>query len=58
LEVGIRQRRRVNREGEGGRIWWMYLAYVYENRTMKPIEIVLKRREEEIRENNSTCESN
>jgi hypothetical protein len=35
--------RRVNGEGEGGRIWWMYFVYVCENRTMKPFEIVLRR---------------
>jgi hypothetical protein len=36
---------RVNREGEGGGTWWMYFAYVYKNRTMKPEEIVLRRGE-------------
>jgi hypothetical protein len=30
---------------EGGQIWWMYLVLMYGNRTMKPIEIVLIRRE-------------
>jgi hypothetical protein len=31
-EVGI---------GEGGRIWWMYFAFTYENRIMKPVDIAL-----------------
>jgi hypothetical protein len=35
---------RVNGEGEGGWIWSMYFVYEYENR-MKPIEIVLRRKE-------------
>jgi hypothetical protein len=29
-------------KGEGGRIWWMYFVFMYENRTMKPVEIVLR----------------
>jgi hypothetical protein len=24
-------------------MWWMYFVFVYENRTMKPVEIVLRR---------------
>jgi hypothetical protein len=24
---------RVNEEGEGGQIWWMYFAYMYENKS-------------------------
>jgi hypothetical protein len=32
----------VNGEGEGERIWLMYLMYFYENRMMKPVEIVLR----------------
>jgi hypothetical protein len=39
-------RGRVNREGEEGQIWLMYFVYVYENKTMKPTEIVLRRGEE------------
>jgi hypothetical protein len=35
--------RKVNREGEGGPIWSMYFMYMYENRTMKLVEIVLRR---------------
>jgi hypothetical protein len=31
--------------GKKGRIWRVYFAYVYENRTMKPVEIVLRSRE-------------
>jgi hypothetical protein len=26
---------RINREDEGGQIWLMYFAYVYENRAIK-----------------------
>jgi hypothetical protein len=26
---------RVNREVEGGQIWWIHFVYLYENRTMK-----------------------
>jgi hypothetical protein len=37
--VGVR---RVNVEGEGGKIWSMYLVCAYENTTMKPVEIVLR----------------
>jgi hypothetical protein len=33
----------MNREGEGEQIWCF--AYVYENRAMKPFEIVLRRGE-------------
>jgi hypothetical protein len=36
---------RVSGESEGGRIWSMCFVYVYENRTTKPIEIILKSRE-------------
>jgi hypothetical protein len=28
---------------KGRRIWWMYFAFMYEDRTMKPVEIVLKK---------------
>jgi hypothetical protein len=48
---------KVNIEGEGGRIWWMYFVYMYEHRTMKLVEIVL-RRGEEMRENDGRDESN
>jgi hypothetical protein len=33
---------RVNREGEGGRLWWIYFVYMYEKKAIKPDEIVLK----------------
>jgi hypothetical protein len=44
-------RGRVNREGERRWfisfiliwIWWMYFVYMYENRTMEPVETVLRR---------------
>jgi hypothetical protein len=26
--------------------WWMYFVYIYENRRMKPVEIVIRRRGE------------
>jgi hypothetical protein len=32
---------RVNRVDEGGQIQWMYFIFVYENRAMKSVEIVL-----------------
>jgi hypothetical protein len=35
---------RVNRESEGGRIWWVYLVFMYENRTGKPVDMVLRKR--------------
>jgi hypothetical protein len=35
----------VSGEGKGGRIWSIYLIYLCENRTMKPIKIVLRRGE-------------
>jgi hypothetical protein len=33
--------------GKGGRIWSIYFIYLYENRTMKPVEIVLSCGEED-----------
>jgi hypothetical protein len=30
---------------EGGQIWWIYFVFMYENRRMKPVEIVLRRKE-------------
>jgi hypothetical protein len=35
----------VNGEVEGGQTWLMYFVHMYENRTMKLAEIVLRRRE-------------
>jgi hypothetical protein len=35
----------VNGESKGGFIWSMCFIYFYENRTMKPVEIVLSSRE-------------
>jgi hypothetical protein len=35
----------------------MYFVFVYENRTVKPIEIVLKKGEGEVRENDGGGES-
>jgi hypothetical protein len=35
-------RRRVNGEGEGRQIWYMYFVCVYENKTVKTVEIVLR----------------
>jgi hypothetical protein len=29
-------------ESKGKQIWLMYFIYMYENRTMKPVEIVLR----------------
>jgi hypothetical protein len=36
----------------------MYFVFIYENRTMKFVEIVLKREGGEMRENNGGSESN
>jgi hypothetical protein len=32
----------MNEEGEGGGIWLMYFIYLYENKTIKSIGIVLR----------------
>jgi hypothetical protein len=32
---------RVDGEGEGGRILWVYVVHVYKNRIMKSVRIVL-----------------
>jgi hypothetical protein len=48
---------RVNREGGEEQIRWMYFVNVYENRTMKPVETVL-RRGGGLRENDGEGESN
>jgi hypothetical protein len=32
----------VNGEDGGWKIWFMFFVYLYENRTMKPTEIVLR----------------
>jgi hypothetical protein len=37
---------RVNRKGEGGRIWWKYFIFMYGSRTMKHVGIVLRKGEE------------
>jgi hypothetical protein len=34
---------KVNEECEGGQLWCMYFVHLDENRTMKPVEIVLRR---------------
>jgi hypothetical protein len=36
-------RRDAKEKGEGRQIWWMYFAFMYENRAMKPAEIPLRR---------------
>jgi hypothetical protein len=33
----------VKREGKGGRIWSMFIIYLYGNRIMKLVEVVLRR---------------
>jgi hypothetical protein len=43
LRVGPRGRRRVNGQGEGGRIWSMHFISLHEDRMMKPVEIILSR---------------
>jgi hypothetical protein len=32
-------------KGEGGQIWWKYFAFMYENGTMRPFEMLLRRGE-------------
>jgi hypothetical protein len=34
-----------NQRGRRKAIWWVYFVFVYESRTMKPVEIVLRRGE-------------
>jgi hypothetical protein len=34
--------KRVNGDSAGGQIWLTYFIFTYENRTMKPVEIVLR----------------
>jgi hypothetical protein len=34
---------RTERESEGGHLWWVYLVFLYENSTIKPGEILLRR---------------
>jgi hypothetical protein len=29
-------------KGEGGKIWWQYFVFIYENEQMRPVETVLK----------------
>jgi hypothetical protein len=41
LSRGTSRRRKAYGKGEGVRMWWKYFVFIYENRTMKPIEIVL-----------------
>jgi hypothetical protein len=36
---------RVNEGVEGKQIWLMYFVYAYENRKLKPVEIVIRSRE-------------
>jgi hypothetical protein len=35
-------RGRAKGEGKGEQMWWKYFVFIYENRTMKPAEIVLR----------------
>jgi hypothetical protein len=39
----ITGRGKAYRKGEGGQIWWIYFVFMYENRTMKPVETILRR---------------
>jgi hypothetical protein len=49
---------RLNREDAGGRIWWVYFVYVYERRTMKTVEVIVRRGRRRMRENDGGDESN
>jgi hypothetical protein len=42
---------------EGGQIWWMHFVFMYENRMMMPVEIVLRRGGGGMRENDGEGES-
>jgi hypothetical protein len=44
--VGTCGRGKVNGGDEGLGIWLMYFIYLYKNRTMEPVEIILSRGEE------------
>jgi hypothetical protein len=41
---------RVSREGDGGRIRLMSFTYMYEDRALKPVEIILSKGEGSERE--------
>jgi hypothetical protein len=45
VEIGRGGKKGRRRKNEGRQIRWMCFVFVYENRTMKPIEIVLRRGE-------------
>jgi hypothetical protein len=47
---------RVNGEADRGQKWWKWFVSIYVNRTMKPLEIVL-RRVKGMRENDGGSES-
>jgi hypothetical protein len=49
---------RVNGEGERGWLWSMYFIYLHENRTMKPVEILLRREWGGVKENHGLDEFN
>jgi hypothetical protein len=55
--VGTSAGGRVSGEGEGRQIWLMFFVFVYENRIMKLVEIVL-RGEDGMRKNNGQGKSN
>jgi hypothetical protein len=37
--------RRAQGKGEGGRILWIYFVFMYENRTIKTVDLDLSREE-------------
>jgi hypothetical protein len=51
MNVPVCERGAVKREGEGGPMWWMCFVIMYENRTVKLVEIVLRMEVGAIREN-------
>jgi hypothetical protein len=56
LGVGTSGKEQAEREDEGGEIW--YFVFMYKNRTMKPVETVLRKGRGRMRDNDGGGESN
>jgi hypothetical protein len=54
--VGTSGKEQAEREDEGGEIW--YFVFMYKNRTMKPVETVLRKGRGRMRDNDGGGESN